>query len=737
MLPRALTVFHEVSRRRNPAEWGSAEQSIASRCPCPLGIMQPNTHFRVLLVDDNPAIHEDFRKILLARQQKDSSLEAAEAILFETPSKSAPRATFELDSAYQGQQALELVMAAVAEGRPYALAFVDVRMPPGWDGVETITRLWKADSALQTVICTAYSDYSWETMSERLGASDNCVILKKPFDNVEVLQLAHAMTRKWQVTQQALLRLETLEAMVTERTRALQNANSALIRSEQRFATAFRASPAPLAIQTVREERFIDVNEAFLRMTGFSREELIGFTSLELHFCIDYESKPSALPGRQNLRHLKAQISTKSGELRQALISIEQITLSGEPHLLLVAEDISERLQLEAQLRQAQKMEAIGQLAAGVAHDFNNLLTIIQGHASLQLALPGHNPDLEASLQQIEQASNRAAELTRQLLAFSRRQIMLPRVIELPEHVRKLSTMLRRLIGEHIEFRCNLPGGLAPICADPTSVEQVVMNLVVNARDAMPRGGRVTLTVSAVSLGLEHCRENPEASLGEFICLSVTDTGTGMDEATRIRIFEPFFTTKEVHKGTGMGLAMVYGITKQHGGWVEVTTAPGCGSTFRVYFPVSEGGLSEKETPPLRSGVPENSHTVLIVEDDHAVRALVKEVLVHNNYAVLEAENADAALAMWPSCRHSVELLLTDMVMPGSANGLELAQQLCVDRPDLKVIYTSGYSTDLFSTDVELQDGVNYLPKPYLSSKLTYMLRNALEPEMTQLRVRG
>jgi two-component system, cell cycle sensor histidine kinase and response regulator CckA len=697
-------------------------------------VNRPVDHHRILVVDDNPAIHEDFRKILLGHQATNPALDAAEAILFDDPAATERqhRATFVIDSAHQGHEALEKVTQAMAEGRPYAVAFVDVRMPPGWDGIETISRLWEVAPGLQVVVCTAYSDYSWDKMTAKLGVSDNLVLLKKPFDNVEVLQLSHALTKKWVVTGQAQLRLEELERMVANRTKELEFAYSELRVSEERFSQAFRNSPMPQAIQTLRAHRFVDVNASFLAMTGFDRNEVLGRTPLELRLCIDYEARflAAARDGRV-VHEAEATISTRNGELRQVLLSLEPLSLGGEPHVLLMMQDISDRLTLETQLRQSQKMEAIGQLAAGVAHDFNNLLTIIQGHASLHLDRPHLTRDINASLHQINGAAERAADLTRKLLTFSRRGMVRPKVLDLKETINAVGRMLRRLLGERIQLKNEFADGMPHILADATSIEQVLMNLTLNARDAMPDGGTITIGAEHITIPETGTSRHVDARAGSFIRLSVRDTGTGMDEPTRSRIFEPFFTTKGLNKGTGMGLATVYGIVKQHDGWIEVETKPGDGSTFSVFLPSTERPIEREPAPTFAASADDGNHTIFVVEDDAAVRSLVVEVLQSFNYNVIEAESGDMAISIWPNIRHKVDLLLTDMVMPGKANGLDVARHCQGDKPELNVIYTSGYSSELFDSNVNLQEGVNYLPKPYLSGKLTEIIQRALQASPT------
>ncbi|MEY2467295.1 MAG: two-component system, cell cycle sensor histidine kinase and response regulator CckA [Verrucomicrobiota bacterium] len=389
--------------------------------------------------------------------------------------------------------------------------------------------------------------------------------------------------------------------------------------------------------------------------------------------------------------------------------------------------DITERKRLEEQLRQSQKMDAIGQLAGGVAHDFNNILTVIHGHASLLLN-DEHLPQTAArSAHQIAQAAERAAGLTRQLLTFSRRQVMQPRRLDLNEVVSNMTMMLSRIVGEDIKLQLNYWPQAAFVQADASMMEQVLLNLVVNARDAMPKGGQLAIRITVASHTPQRLAYHSEARLGKFVCLNVTDTGLGIAPETLRRIFEPFFTTKEVGKGTGLGLATVYGIVKQHQGWIEVESEPGKGSVFRVYLPASEetDTVGEIKAPPAK--INGGNETILVVEDEFAVRQLVCSILSSRGYKILQAESGVRALEVWRAHPGKIDLLLTDLVMPDRLNGRELAETLLVERPDLKVIFTSGYSADVVGKDFVLQHGLHYLQKPYDPQKLALTVRDCLD----------
>ena len=688
---------------------------------------------RILIIDDNRAIHADFRKILAPPIASDTVLRKAEALVFggqPAGASATPAVTYQIDSATQGQEGLQMVEQAASEGHPYALAFVDVRMPPGWDGIETVARIWKKFPELPVVICTAYSDYSWSGMMSKLGHSDNLVILRKPFEAVEVLQLAHSFTRKWLLARQVRAHIEELDSLVQSRTRNLQEANEALRHSEERFAKAFRNNPVPLALQNAGEQRYVDVNESFLRLTGFKREEILGQTPDGWTLFPKPRTECDmldTLSAKRPVRYLQTEVRTPTGESLTVLVSAEAFELENQPHLLMSFQDLTERVNIENQLRQAQKMEAVGQIAGGIAHDFNNILSVIQGHAELQLNMGHTDESLVESLHEIARASARAASLTRQLLAFSRKQMLHRRPIDLRESLDNLGKMLRRIIGEHIDLRIECAENLPPAFVDSVGFEQVVLNLAVNARDAMPRGGPLTITAESVMIDAKYQEREPDAGIGAFIRLSVADKGTGMDETVRQKIFEPFFTTKEVGKGTGMGLATVYGIVKQHQGWIEVESHPGIGSVFKVFLPVADQQAqktSESGTDLIRVADVQ-SRTIFVVEDEAPLREMASTILKRLGHQVVVARDGPEALSLWPHHRGKIDLLFTDMMMPGGMTGRELADRLLGDEPRLRVIYSTGYSTDLFSSGIDLVEGVNCLLKPYDATALARAVKKA------------
>jgi len=385
-----------------------------------------------------------------------------------------------------------------------------------------------------------------------------------------------------------------------------------------------------------------------------------------------------------------------------------------------------ERKLIEEQLRQSQKMEAVGQLAGGVAHDFNNLLSIIAGHANVLLMDSELGADRLDSAKQISTAAMRAAELTRQLLAFSRKQVLQVRPVNLNDTITNVTRMLQRVIGEDIRLEQQLSRELPVIRADEGMLEQVLLNLVVNARDAMPRGGRLVIRTDSVKLEQDYTRQNPEASPGDFVRLTVADTGCGIPPEVLPHIFEPFFTTKEVGKGTGLGLATVYGIARQHNGWVEVKTKAGAGTDFRVYLPVSPqpgSQLLHEEQSQVQGG----NETIFLVEDDAAVRGTTRHILRRFGYKVIEATSGAEALKLWSELQGKVDLVLTDIVMPDGVTGKELADQLRAKQPDLKVVFTSGYTMNLAGLETELREGVNFLQKPYPIRVLAKVLRDCLD----------
>ncbi|MGA2180247.1 MAG: ATP-binding protein [Verrucomicrobiota bacterium] len=432
-------------------------------------------------------------------------------------------------------------------------------------------------------------------------------------------------------------------------------------------------------------------------------------------------------------RIIRECLASGQSKVRQE-IKMEGRTFSWSLHPVLPSnvvhcyiEDITERLSLEAQLRQAQKMESIGQLAAGVAHDFNNMLTIIQGHSSSLLARPTLPPEVVDSVQAVYFAAERAAGLTRQLLMFSRKNVMQPELLDLQKVVGNMSKMLERLLGETIALEFQPAVKNSFVQGDGGMIEQVVMNLSLNARDAMPRGGRLSISIETVDIDDAFIETHPQAHAGRFVRLRVTDNGIGMDSATLGRIFEPFFTTKDIGKGTGLGLATVYGIVKQHEGWLEVNSEPGKGSTFDVFLPASDKVPAFAEEKASAAPVAGGSETILIVEDEPVLRSMARDILEECGYRILEASSGREALDVWNQRANEIDLLLTDMVMPDGVSGADLVVQLLAGQPRLKIVFTSGYTANEVNQKMLARTRASFLAKPYTHAELAKTVRDCLD----------
>jgi two-component system cell cycle sensor histidine kinase/response regulator CckA len=420
---------------------------------------------------------------------------------------------------------------------------------------------------------------------------------------------------------------------------------------------------------------------------------------------------------------------TKDGEVYRASAALSAIrdATGNITHFLSVAEDVTARRSMEEQYRQAQKMEGIGQLASGVAHDFNNILAVIQMQAGL--LKEGHNlsPEHDALADDIGHAVERAAALTRQLLLFSRKEVLRAQDLDLNQSIESVLKMLRRTIGEAVQMKLNLAAEPMWLHADPGMMDQVLLNLCVNARDAMPAGGQLVIETSGVVFDAEAASQTANMRPGSFVCLTVSDTGCGIPSESFSKIFEPFFTTKEVGKGTGLGLSTVFGIIEQHHGWINVYSEVGHGTTVRICLPRLPQRSGRKSPEPSLTAMPGGNETILLVEDEPAVRNVTIRALTRLGYQVLDASNAFEALAVWKAHRDEIQLVLTDMVMPGGMNGIQLGAELLKDRPTLKVIYASGYSADVAGADFPLMDGVNFLTKPYDRARLAQTVRAMLE----------
>lgn len=664
---------------------------------------------RILIVDDNPAIHEDFCKILGA-EASDSSFDADEIEVFgEVTRGRSLRCTFELGFASQGAQALEMVRAAKEEGYPYSLVFTDMRMPPGWDGCETTVRLWQVDPDLQIVICTAYSDRSWEEMMEKFQSPERVLILKKPFDAVEVLQLAHALTEKWSLLQSARRNTEQLERMVLARTQELREANARLqseiaIRHHAEERVREQAGLLDKAQDAIfvhdLDERVLFWNRSAERLYGLATETVLGYplpASLSPEPSLFAEARKITLEKGDWTGDLAQRTATGREFIVESRWTLVRDDAGQPKSILVINTDVTETRRLEQNMLRAQRMECIDTLAGGIAHDLNNVLQpVVLSIDTLTPRLP--DPESTAIFQMMRANILRGTSLIRQLLLFARGSEGPRMTVQAATLVREISGVVQTTFPKTIFYAG--PGDVSscwPLLGDPTQLYQVLLNLCLNARDAMPHGGQLSLTVENVEVDDVTAATQPDAQPGRHVAFTLTDTGCGIPPHLRAKIFDPFFTTKDVGQGTGLGLSTSLSIVQSHGGFITVQAGQNGGTCFRVFLPVNPETV-EGEAPfrlPQAEETPRGSgERILVVDDEPTVRSAMKQTLECFGYEVTLAQDGVDGLRCYAEDRSGIKAVITDVAMP-NMDGPALIRTLQRLDPSVKTLVTTGMASEL------------------------------------------
>jgi PAS domain S-box-containing protein len=497
--------------------------------------------------------------------------------------------------------------------------------------------------------------------------------------------------------------------------------------SEEKFAKAFDNAPIMMTISRIEDGVYLDVNRKFSELSGFTRDEVLGSSSVDLGWKTPEQQQQLLAELRRggSISGIELKLIAKGGKHITCIYYGESISVDGSQCLLSLLHNVTEHRLIEDQLRQSQKMEAIGQLAGGVAHDFNNILTVIMGYSTMLQQDQELGQEQREEVEQIISSAQKAAQLTRGLLTFSRKEAMELRLVNLNDVINHVQKFLIRIIGEDIQLKVTTNGKIL-VYADVGQIEQVLINLATNARDAMEKGGLLYIETGVHDIDDKYAAANDGATAGRYACISVSDTGKGMDEGACKKVFEPFYTTKEVGKGTGLGMAIVYGIIKQHHGMINVYSEPGYGTNFKIYLPVSEAEQA-LQVPQLETAVPQRgTETILVAEDEVAVRTLLKSILTSNGYTVILAENGQEAVDQFSAHRDTIKLILMDMIMPVK-NGQEALGEITRDQPDIKAFYLSGYTADFIRSRGVNNEGIELITKPFQHLELLQKVRNMLD----------
>jgi PAS domain S-box-containing protein len=700
---------------------------------------------RILIVDDQAAIHEDFRKILASPKERRTALAEAEQILFGEAMGQPARMSYTLDFALQGQEALELVRRSFEEDRPYALAFMDIRMPPGWDGIETMARIWEIDPDLQGVLCTAYSDYALDDIVKVLGDTDNLLILKKPFDMIEVMQLASTLTKKWMLTRHMRMQVVNLDRLVHQRTQALQETNQRLEREAAERAQAEQALASEkqlldVTLQSISDGvvatdlsgRILFMNQAAQTITGWAEADAWGRPLGE----VLPARYPEPAGGPRNL----VETVLKAGNrvefpyplmLGQREGTPKRLTINGAPladareriiGVVFTFRDTTMWHLLETERFKANKLESIGVLAGGIAHDFNNILTAILGNLS---AIRLSDVLSERQLQYLtiaENATRRAELLTKQLLTFAKGGAPILKPASIRELIQESADFV--LSGSNVKCVYDFPDDLWTVHIDEGQMSQVVSNLVINAQQAMPRGGTITVrgeNVPAWTEGLP-----PQLTKRDYVKIDIIDTGVGIPREYLSNIFDPYFTTKD--KGSGLGLTSAYSIIKNHTGYLSVESEPDAGSTFFFYLPALPHEAVESKTErrvPIRG-----QGRILVMDDEKDIRKLCQDLLVYLGYEVECVLDGTAAVERYReaiTAGRPFDAVVLDLTVQGGMGGGEAMEQLKAIDPHIKAIVSSGYSDDPVMSSYATYGFSGIIQKPFDVISLSEILHRIIK----------
>lgn len=695
----------------------------------------PANH-RILVIDDNKEIHNDFKKIFERNGENENIDTLARELLGHAPSLDHS-IDFSIDSAFQGEDALKLVRQAKEKDKPYALAFVDVRIPPGMDGVETIQQLKKIDQELQCVVITAHSDYSWEDITQKIGPTDWLLILKKPFETIEIRQLAHSLTEKWNLSRQGTVALAKLQLMNTELIGEIAQRQK-VENTLREYQKAVESTQDLIAVVDSKYT-YLLANHPFLELLEKEKEQVVDHTVSDVWGKEVFENTSK----EQLDRCLQGEVVSapmtfcfpRLGE-RALLASYYPVVGDNQKvsRVVTIIRDITElkqaekeKAKLESLLRQSHKMEAICTMAGGIAHDFNNILAAIIGYADMA---QGDIPEFSPAKQQIEQvlkAGNRAKDLVRHILTFSH---MTPpaqdqALMSLSFAVKEVLKFQRSVIPTTIKIKSDIDENCGMIHGDPTQIHQVIMNFCTNGWHAMEeKGGTLEVGLQQTDLSVNDLERESNLQPGPYLQLSIRDTGTGIPPELIDKIFDPYFTTKEVGKGSGMGLAVVQGIVKNHGGFVKVTSKPNQGSTFSVFFPKIKDEII-LESPSAPEDMPTGTEKILFVDDEKMLADLGKARLERLGYTVTSLTDSVQALNLVQTDPTRFDLVITDQTMP-NLPGSELAKKLLQIRPDLPIILCTGYSSILGEQESKLIGIREHILKPVQKDVLAQLIRKVL-----------